>query len=330
MAREKKQQEADALELELVHPVYLDVPMLVSFVAAVEGGVAFGSEETEKGATMQDRSREASGRGRAGFPLLGALVGIDVSGRYARKDQEQESKETKIVRQHTEASLFNLLRHELRNDGRITVLERQGQLEDLAIGHLVEMTGEVIGNPLQQMLELFLQILPYLGYDIATLSQPKKRKESRGNPRSGNPAVRAAAQQGAGNAERGEQFSEEDIFRLMATMRQDLDRGSIRDLVLQGDEEMRAVLTLSAEFLTSTAAEYLLGGRFSVIGKVTRILGEGDSINLTRRTAIGLGGPELSRGLVTDLRSIDTLFVEIGDPIVEPPAIQLLPLAVFV
>lgn len=328
MAREKNQEDAD--ELELVHPVYLDVPMLVSFVAAVEGGVAFGSEQTEKGATTQDKAREATGRARAGLPLLGALVGMDVSGRYGRRDQELESKETKIVRQHTEASLFNLLRHELRSKDRIAVLEKKDQLQDLAIGRLVEITGEVIGNPLQQMLELFLQILPYLGYDVETLSQPKKRKESRGNPRSGNPAKRAAADQATSSGNAGEELSEEDIFRLMATMRQDLGRGSIRDLVLRGDEEMRAVLTLSTEFLTGTAAEHLLGGRFTVIGKVTRVLGEGESINLTRRTAIGLGGPELSRGLVTELRAIDSLFVEIGDPIVEPPAVQLLPLAVFV
>lgn len=42
--------------LQLVHPVYLDTPMLVSFVAAAEDGFAFRSEETEKGATASVQS----------------------------------------------------------------------------------------------------------------------------------------------------------------------------------------------------------------------------------------------------------------------------------
>jgi len=100
--------------------------------------------------------------------------------------------------------------------------------------------------------------------------------------------------------------------------------------VLLGEEDLRAVLTLSTEFLTGTAAQYLLGGRFSVVGKLTRVLKESENINLTRRTALGLGGPQLVRGLVNDLRGTESVFVEIGDPVVEPPAVQLLPLAVFV
>lgn len=306
--------------LQLVHPVYLDTPMLVSFVAAAEDGFAFRSEETEKGATATDRTREASGGIRAGFPALGSLIGIDMSGRYGRKDQEQESKETKVVRQHTEASLFNLLRHELVAQDRITVVERSEQLDDLEIGDLVEIMGEVVGNPLQQMLDLFLQILPYFGYDVEALMKPKRRRDP---SKSGNPAVRAAAGQ-AGD------FEEEDVFRLLATMRGDLDSGSVRDLVLLGPEGIRAVLALSTEFLTSAAADRLLGGRFTALGKISRVLAPDESINLTRRTALGLAGPDVARGLVTDFTSDNELFVDIGDPVVEPPALQLLPLAVFV
>ena len=30
--------------MHLIHPIYLDVPMLVSFAAAIQGGVSFESE----------------------------------------------------------------------------------------------------------------------------------------------------------------------------------------------------------------------------------------------------------------------------------------------
>lgn len=319
MAR-KEVKYRDEPTLQLVHPVYLDTPMLVSFVAAAEDGFVFSSEETEKGATATDRTREATGRVRAGFPTLGSLIGLDMSGRYGRKDQEQESRETKVVRQHTEASLFNLLRDELIAHDRITVVEHGQQLNDLEIGDLVEIMGEVVGNPLEQMLALFFQILPYLGHDVEALMKPRKRKDP---SRSGNPAVRAGAGQ-AGD------FEEEDVFRLLATMRGDLDSSSVRDLVLLGPEGIRAVLALSTEFLTAAAADRLLGGRFTAVGKVSRVLATDESINLTRRTALGLAGPAVARALVTDFTSDNELFVDIGDPVVEPPAVQLLPLAVFV
>lgn len=315
-----KEQQPQEPAFQLVHPVYLDVPMLVSFVAATEGGFALESEETATGATASDRTREATGRGRAGFPLLGALIGVDMSGRYGRKDQEQESKETKVVRQHTEASLFNLLRHELVVEDRITVIERTDQLGQLAIGDLVEISGEVVGNPLQQMLDLFFQILPYLGFDVEALMKPKKRRDP---AKSGNPAVRAGAAP-------TDDLDQEDVFRLLATMRGDLDTSSIRDLVLLGPESVRAVLALLTEFLTPAAADRLLGGRFTAIGKVSRILRPDESINLTRRTALGLAGPVVARSLVTDFTADNELFVEIGDPVVDSPALQLLPLAVFV
>lgn len=67
-----------------------------------------------------------------------------------------------------------------------------------------------------------------------------------------------------------------------------------------------------------------------MVGKVTRVLAEGETINLTRRTALGLGGPDLARQVVTDVTSDNEIFVDLGDPVVEPPAVQLLPLAVFV
>lgn len=311
-------------QLQLVHPVYLDVPMLVSFVAANAadaGGFSFESEATEKGGSATDRTREATGRGRAVFPLIGALIGLDMSGLYGRKDQEQESRETKVVRQHTEASLFNLLRDELVASDRVTVIEREEQLGELKIGDLVEMSGEVIGNPLQQMLDLFTQIAPYLGYDVEALTKPKKRKDP---SRSGNPA------KASGVSKPSDDLSDEDTFRLLATMRQDLDGSSMLDLVLRGPEEIRAVLTLSREFLTRAAADSLLGGRFAVIGKVTRVLGEKEIINLTRRTAIGLGGPDLAREIVHDFSKVEGLSVEVGEAVIEPPALQLLPLAVFV
>jgi len=35
-------------QIDLVYPLYLDVPMMTSFVAALEDGIAYGSDVTRR------------------------------------------------------------------------------------------------------------------------------------------------------------------------------------------------------------------------------------------------------------------------------------------
>ena len=42
----------------LVHPVYLDVPMMISFLAYLEGGVSTQEEETKKDVDARERVLE--------------------------------------------------------------------------------------------------------------------------------------------------------------------------------------------------------------------------------------------------------------------------------
>lgn len=98
---------------------------------------------------------------------------------------------------------------------------------------------------------------------------------------------------------------------------------------LDGPDDIRAVLTLSREFLHESSEDYLLGGHFTALGKVTRVLGLGDHINLTRRTALRLMGPEHTREMVAGINSDADVELDVGDPVVEDAGIQLLPLAIF-
>lgn len=334
MAKEAPQ-EADQDILELVHPVYLDTPMMISFVAALEGGVAYGDERTQRKLAASDRDKEAGGR--FGVPVLSSLLNLDMSGRLAAKDRQEGEEEIKVVRRHTEASLFNLLRHRLLADGQITTVDGNPSVAYLQPGQLIEVSGEVVGNPLEQLFSLMRRILPYLGLDEDELRKPRKatKQRSAGNPRSGNPAKRAQAQQVtevkvAASEDDQEEMSLEDIVRMLFIMRDDLDDATVRDVVLTGSSDLKAVLTLSTEVLTDRTTDSLLGGRFRVLGKVTNVLQEGEIVNLTRRTALGIAGPELARALVEGFTSNSEVFVEIGDPIVEAPALQVLPLALFV
>ena len=56
-------------QIRLIHPIYLDIPMLVSFAAAIEGGLSFGSEVTREASS----STAAAAGGSAKFGLSGVF-----------------------------------------------------------------------------------------------------------------------------------------------------------------------------------------------------------------------------------------------------------------
>jgi len=300
--------------------------MMVSFLAAVEGGVSYTQELTERLASSMAKERE--GQGRVGIPSLATLFGLsfDMTGRLRRQSQDEESTETKVVREHTEASLFNLLRESLRTRDDFTEILDVEQLSEVNPGYLVEVSGEILGNPLQQILDAIWQILPYLGIDPDQVENQRGSQRQRNQPRQGRQQTPLQASSGG----EPEGFSEADI-KLLRTMREDVGNAKVSDLILKSSGNLRAVLTMAREFLTSATEDYLLGGRFTAIGKVTRVLEEGDSINLTRRTALGLASPEIARQLISsvDTESEEVSF-DVADPIVEAPGLQILPLAVFV
>ena len=134
---------------QLAHPVYLDVAMMISFLAYLEGGVVTQEEATQKESGARERLLKGRAGLRARFPwAFDAEAGTE--GSTQRRDEI--SLESKSARQHTVASLFNLLYGYLREDDQLVDLKEPAQLEELQTGQLIELTGEYLGNPLEDIL----------------------------------------------------------------------------------------------------------------------------------------------------------------------------------
>jgi hypothetical protein len=115
---------------------------------------------------------------------------------------------------------------------------------------------------------------------------------------------------------------------MMTQMAQDLEEAAVHDTVIEGPG-LRAVLTMASEFFTPETAEYLRAGEFTAVGKVTRVLRGEDEISLVRRTVLGAAGAEVARDVVVKSVEEGSFRVDTFDPIIKPPAVQILPLAVF-
>ncbi len=303
----------------LAHPVYLDVPMMISFLAALEGGVAVSGDET----STETGSRERLLSGRTG--LRARLFGFgdaELSAEGSAQRREETSFVSQTQRHHTAASLFNILYGYLREDEQIIDLASAEELPNVRAGQLVEFTAGYLGNPLEDILAFFGALFPYI--------EPDASDETAANPstRSGNPAKKAAARKAAIPSQSPPEDENEGlkIIRMMAS---DLETAPVHDLLFRTSDGLEAVVTVASEFYSATTNENLRAGEFRVVGKVTRVLGDGDSINLTRRTVMGAAGPDMARDTIGNINDGE-IDLAVANPIVMGPALQVLPMSIFV
>ncbi|MCM3921092.1 hypothetical protein ND748_05290 [Frankia sp. AiPs1] len=307
--------------MELIHPIYLDVPMMVSFLAALKDGVSYESEITEK--AVSTREREGEGSGSAKLPGIAGLFGLgfDLSGRLKQRSTGEEGTESKVIRKHTEASLFNLLRHSLHESHRLQIIESSSELTELRPHDLFEIRGEMLGNPLERLVDLISAFVGFLGLDLddeAPTGGGQRRNRS-------NQQVPAELRQ------MRQEFSTEYLM-MFRSMKKDVEKGRVVDLLLRSDSGVQAVVTLTREFLPQHAEELLLGGQFTVIGKAAAVLATSGSINLARRTVFGAFGGDGTQGIISSFQTGQDSGIDFGNTrlVIEAPAVQVIPLAVFV
>jgi len=323
---------------QLAHPVYLDVAMMISFLAYLEGGVVTHEEATQTEAGARERVLKGRAGLRARLPwALDAEVGTE--GSTHRLDEV--SLESKSARQHTAASLFNLLYEYLTSDDQLIRLSEPSQLDELRTGQLVEMTGEYLGNPLEEILAFVATMYPYYAEQqkaqlAAAAEAADKLKKAQ---KSGNPARRAQAQPAAPVPDLAEMLStvveqakdQESEFglQMMLRMAQEITHVPVHDLLFRMPSGLQAVLTVSSEYYSPETNEYLRAGEFRIIGKVTRVITGGNTINLTRRTVVGVANPATAQDLVANAET-ENIKLDVADPIVTAPAVQVLPMAIFI
>lgn len=319
---------------KLMHPLYLDVQMMISFLAYIEGGVSLESESTVK--TEGSKERKGAISGKLKFPTLSAILGVEASLNGEASSKAGESAEWKEARHHTFASLFNALYEYLSADAQVRRITETVDTSEILPGQLVEISGRYAGNPLEQILGLFGQ---WMNYFAEGTQEEQSGTEERAR-RSGNPNTRAGRQprQAQPTPEEtlalaqkmAEQKEHEFMLRMFSQMLRDIEKSAVHDVLLETPAGIRAVLTVSSEYYSPTVNEYLSAGEFVALGKVTRVLKPGEKINLARRSVVGAAGSQAIEEMVDSVVQNPDLHIEAANPVVTYPAVQILPMAIFI
>lgn len=319
-------------QIELVHPLYLDVPMMTSFLAAIDDGIAYGSNVKLKQGSQ--RTSGTSGEAEAGIPKLGILssvLSLSLRGKIENKSTLDDGEEVELVRKHTEASLFMQLRSILHEEAQIIIVESEDDLARVAHRSLVEVTGQILRSPADAALDNFFKMMTMMGLDMSDDSGSQSQKSS-GKGGGQNQPRRDPFQQ---LQQAFESRSTEVALRIMHRLRDDFKKSKVIDVVMElpsAQEYISIVISLSSEFLPDGALENLLSGQFTVLGKVTRVLKGEDTINLYQRSTLGsmLSANEQLQAGIAGLQQHFASGQAAGTELIRAPGLQLIPLAVFV
>ena len=140
-------------KIRLIHPIYLDISMLVSFAAAIQGGLSFGSEVTREASSST--AAKGEGGGKFGFSdLFSRFLDVSAELKVAGAHEGKERSIERSSRSHTEASVAIMLYDRLRKDrGYIINPKTLDDASEVEPGALVEIAGTVEKNAVDAMID---------------------------------------------------------------------------------------------------------------------------------------------------------------------------------
>ena len=305
----------------LVHPVYLDTPMLLSFVATLDDGVSLSAAVTESSA--KNKSTELSGSGEGGTENVLALLGVKLSatGELSRSSETDKSIEQSFTRQHTLASLFSRLVQGLIAAGAV---KNNPEIVNVEAGDLVIFDARLEENPLEVALTTTHGLLPLIeqfqeGQKPAKSAPNRKQRRHADHPNN-NQSI----------AESDGEFDFDLIRSIVTVLKAEQEASSVLDLIGRSTE-FSSIITADREYFSNSSRAAILDGQFKVLGKTTAVVSDpNESVSLIRRGA-SARVEGMYDAIAEMLNAFDDSFVRSLPPSqIAGPLVQVLPLAIYI
>ncbi len=303
--------------MQLIHPIYLDVPMLVSFAAAIQGGLSLESEVTHEKEANKSGSADVTGKfGLSNLfsNLFEVAAEANMSGLASGRNQETRHE----LKSHTEASIAILLYDEFRkNKGFLIQPQNANELTKVTPGALVEVAGILEKNAIDTVIDYIdaINILSGLADPIQS-APPTGAQHSSG--KQANKKIKPPQQ----NA----------LEKMRETLDKDRKRTPISNVILRCSEpaNINVVITLRTANLRDLTLTELHKNNVRVVGKVTRIVEEGQAMSAFENYGMALLKPDMLEGIFAQMKNSEDVVAEFSEVEIKGPAVQILPLMIFV
>lgn len=324
-------------ETHLGIPIYLDTNTLLDLLASMEDG--FSAATTTVTRENESKTSGISGEGNFGINIY-TLLRLGFKGSANKETKDEATEERKEDRVHTYGSLMNRLIQNLHEKHEIKAINDDQSWNDIKEFDFIELNGKFIPNPivnsltrLNNLLDLIIRfseqklIPPYDNLDNPPVPENMPIPEGASKKQFIN-QVRKEIRK---NAET-QLKQNKSIKEMLDGITKDLGNENFQKYVIELKDlpDHKIVTYLFNDFIRDRAGAELPYGEFRILGKVVRRLEQNESIDLLEGTVVGLSD-EIIEGLKVPLNEMSGQFriPEIFTN-VEYPAIQIIPIAVFV
>ncbi len=256
---------------------------------------------------------EAGGSAKFGLSALfgrffDASVQADISQERSNREHSRETES----RGHTEASVAILLYDRLTRDGGYIVQPMQlDDLQNLAPGALIELAGTIEKNAVDTVID-YIDAVDILS-SLAIQTQPQRPV--------------------GGKHKRVADFGPTSPLRTARdTLDKDRKRTPISNVLLRCSQPTgcTAVVTLRTPNLRDLTMSELHKNSVRVVGKVTRVIPKGATMSAFENYGMALVKPERLESVFAQISANEEARAEFSEVQVLGPAVQVLPLMVFV
>ncbi len=327
--------------MELVYPIYLDVPMMTGFLASLEDGIIEEAELENRTGDSKEKSGSAAGK-VASSGLLRGLLEVGGGLEAAKKVAESvESSYKGVVRYPTSALFIRLRRLLLESNGQVKTLTDEVDLHDINTGDIIEFDGIVRANPTHQIQTSIQQLFPVLSTAIkkteADLEVEKATVRAAAN---GSTVLVQQEDRTIHNKKEKEELlaaienKQNEIrtqFQLYDTIGEviaGLLRQDIWNTIIIETGKYKAICRIYPNFIRNERVEELHDANWTCMGKVIGKVQLGETFDLLKGIPIGYFAKGVFKDITKALNT-EALKIEIGESEVKGPAIIIAVMALY-
>lgn len=289
-------------------------------------------------------SKVGASFGKSALSLFNISIGGDKSKTTTKTDNQQHAME-KI---HSPSSMFSILRCTLYERNFVSPMNTVDEIYNLKCGDFVEFRAKLRTNPLMDSFNRMKEISKYLikysaevnkkensENETESVQQRDQNRQKSKNPVQNNKAS-AITQDNQANSTTQDNQNNVALFEWIFELSDDLLNSNSTEIIGNICEETQINVDLSAKVncFVDNDISLVMNGEFSVFGKVTQVIpcDSEDKINLLEKTNLRSFGEDVINtftGAFDEVPNNAIVFPKVITEI-EGPAIQVLPIAIFI
>lgn len=264
---------------DLCIPIYINEKIVFDLLAIIEDGFSHISEVKTSSSHQNNLNAEVNSSLKSSS-IFSSLFGVALSAKLNGDSKGIENRENRKEKVHTNVSLFSKLRKTLIDENILkSDFVNKFSIDNVHTGDFIEIEGMLKKSPMIDTMGTFIEVFnTFLGFS---------EESQLGNKRKSN----------------NQKKENEKILEQMKRLYDDLIKTNTMDLIVdvENSDNVKALLSAQLNHFVNGFESELMDGKYRILGKVIKIIGDNASINLFRKTSFKIFQGTVLNGIIDEM-----------------------------